>query len=97
MICEFSTDKMKTHCVVRNVSLDGALVECPMAEDAKVGLEVGDRVYLWDILDGDRALFDGDEGVIVWVYKRFVGLHFPRHLMQTPEQLREWLESRKLA
>lgn len=96
MICEFNFKRVSTHCVVRNISLDGALVECPLAEGDTVELEVGDRVALWDILDGDRALFDGDEGYVVWIYKRFIGLSFPRLLKDTPESLRQWLESNNL-
>lgn len=96
MICEFNARSVSTHCVVKNVSLDGVLLECPIAEEVDEGLDVGDSISIMDILEGDRALFNGHEGEIAWVYKRFFGLHFPEMLMDSPEQLRSWLEERHL-
>lgn len=97
MICVFTGGALTTHCLVKNVSLDGALVECPLADEGELEMEIGDRVALWDILDGCKALFNGNEGEVVWIYKRFIGIHFTHLIKESPESLSAWLEKNKLA
>lgn len=95
MICALGNSSVATHCVVKNISLDGALVECPLAGEQEV-FDVGDSVQLTDVLESNNALFKNVTGEIVWVYKKTLGLHFHEILMESPNLLREWLEGRSL-
>lgn len=96
MICTLICNHISTHCLVRNVSLDGALVEWPLADELSDPVDVGDLVALGDILSGPKALFRGDVASVRWVYKRTLGLQFEILLRETPEELRAWLEEQGL-
>lgn len=96
MICALDGLSVSTHCVVKNVSLDGALFQCPLAGQDESVFEIGEGVTVWDILDGDSSLMHGNEGEVAWIYKRFIGVHFPQFLMESPEALRTWLEDHHL-
>ena len=95
MICALETGAVSTFCIVKNVSLDGVLLECPLADEGDP-FDVGDTATFGDILTGPKALFDDKIGEIVWVYKRHIGLHFDHLIMESPEQLRDWLAERNL-
>lgn len=95
MICEYDANGVSTYCVVRNVSLDGALIECPLGDNPEL-FEIGDAVTLRDVVQGPKALFDGQTGEIAWVYKRSIGLYFEEPLKPSQEELRTWLEDQQL-
>ncbi len=95
MICTIELGSVSTHCLIRNVSVEGALLECPLAENYD-NLEIGDPAILGDILKGSKALFEDTTGEIAWLYKRFIGLHFDQPIMGSVDELREWLESQNL-
>lgn len=95
MICECEAGGCLTHGLVKNISLDGVLLECPKAEEMEL-LDIGDKIVLRDILLGPKALLQGAVGEVVWLYKRMIGLHFRETLMESPEALRTWLEERNL-
>lgn len=95
MICECEMGGCTSHGLVKNISLNGVLLECPLAEDMEL-LDIGDRIVLRDILLGPKGLLKGAVGEVVWIYKRMIGLHFKRTLMDSPEELRVWLETQHL-
>lgn len=95
MICECKVGGTSTYCLVRNLSLDGVLLECPRAGEDEF-LEVGDRMTLTDILDNGNAVFRKTTGEVAWLYRRHVGLHFDSHLKDSVDTLRSWLEERNL-
>ena len=95
MICAFNAEGISTFCLVKNVSVDGALVECPLAEELET-FDMGDPVALRDILTGSKALFSGETGVVAWIYKRFIGIHFEPPLLGSSEELHEWLACQHL-
>jgi hypothetical protein len=95
MICSFDAGEISTFCVVRNVSLQGALVECPLAAKEPV-FETGDPVFLSDTLHGEDVLFGGHKAEIVWIYKQFIGLWFEEPLQPSVDRLRQWLVERGL-
>jgi len=96
MICSMIVKNLSTYCLVRSISLDGAVIEWPLAEELPDQLDVGDLVSLGDILSGPRALFRGDVGRVEWIYKRNIGLHFETLHKESAEDLRSWLEEQEL-
>lgn len=96
MICTMIAKGLSTVCLVRNVSLDGALVEWPLADEMPDQLDIGDHVSLGDILSGPKALFRGDVGRVCWIYKRTIGLQFETLHKESAEELRSWLEEQGL-
>lgn len=96
MICSLKSGNISTYCVVKNLSLDGAQLDCPLAGRSKL-FDTGDEIVLTDVLEGMDVLMDGVVGEVVWVYKRTLGIHFRELLKPTSEALRDWLEERHLA
>ncbi len=94
MICALETRADSTFCLIKDVSVVGALVECPFAEEAD-HFDVGDAVSLRDVTVGDRALFTGQTCRIAWIYKRHIGLQFDSPLLDSVSDLRDWLELHK--
>ncbi|MCM0753647.1 PilZ domain-containing protein [Desulfovibrio aminophilus] len=88
-------ERPRAHCLVRNLSLGGALLECPSAgypED----VEPGDAVHLDDEAPETQRLVGGVRGVVVWTYRRFIGVEFRDLLFSEEEILRRWLEDHHL-
>lgn len=95
MICAFEAQAVSTFCLVKNVSVEGALLECP-AVDESDPFEIGDAVRLRDIVPGSKALFDGTAGQVAWIYRRFIGLQFDEPIMDAPDALHQWLRAQEL-
>lgn len=95
MICVIDGGHTLTHCLVKNVSLDGALLECPLAGIHEL-YDVGDRIELRDILQEGPVLFKKASGQVAWVYTRTLGVHFDTPVMASAGELRQWLEDQNL-
>ncbi len=79
-------------CLVRNLSLAGALLECG-PEASGLDLEPGQVVLVRDAL-GD-GLFPGPvRARVVWSYRRFYGVQFDRLVCAGEEELKSWLAGR---
>lgn len=96
MICTMIVKDLSTHCLVRSISLDSAVIEWPLSDEVDHPIEVGDLVALGDILSGPKALFRGDVGKVAWIYKRTLGLQFETIHKESAQDLRDWLEEQNL-
>ncbi|MES9994510.1 PilZ domain-containing protein [Desulfovibrio aminophilus] len=88
-------DRPRVHCLVRNLSLSGTLLECPSV-GYPADVEPGDAVYLDDEAPETHRLLGGVRGVVVWTYRRFIGVEFREFLFPEEEILRRWLEEHSL-
>lgn len=96
LVCVCKTEQGVANFLLRNISLDGMLLERAESMDISF-LQEGDALILCDVLLGPKSLFTGVTGTIVWLHGAFVGLHLDTLIMDTPEALRIWLETHRLA
>lgn len=91
LICTLDrADSPQSVCVVRNLSIQGALLEFP-ANHWPGELEPGDGLALDDLAEGNGCLLRSQRGKVVWAYRRFLGVAFEEPLRASSEELGLWL------
>lgn len=91
LICTLDRgDCPQSLCLVRNLSILGALLEFP-ATHWPGDLEPGEGLALDDLASENGCLLRAHRGRVVWAYRRYLGVAFEEPLRATSEELGLWL------
>lgn len=91
LICDLELEGLpRMHCLIRNLSITGALLECP-ANNWPGDIEPGDGCQLDDGAPESSRLMRSLPGRVVRTYRRFIGVEFLTVLLPSTRDLELWL------
>lgn len=95
MLCELSLGGSEpVPCVVKNISVEGVLIECPAMETSIFDVEQDAMIN--DISGNGDVLFRHAGGRLAWMYKHMFGIELKDPTAESTEALTDWLRENGL-